>query len=374
VRGVFLRRDVVITLSNVGQPVSRAAFAAAETSAVFRRPEAVRVNVSTLEWAITLGVTLAVLLFDIVFIARRPHEPTFRECAIALSFYVGLAVAFGLWVWNFHGGQFGVEFFAGWLTEYSLSVDNLFIFLIIMASFNVPKKYQQEALLVGIVLALIFRGIFIALGAVAIQQFSWIFYIFGAFLVYTAAKLMRNTEHDDDADNRLVRFARNHLTLTDKWAGLRLWIKEDGKRLMTPMFLVIVALGTTDLLFALDSIPAIYGLTQQPYLVFTANVFALMGLRQLYFLLGDLLKRLVYLSQGLAFILAFIGVKLVLHALHENELPFINGGEHVPVPEIPTLLSLGVIVVTLVITTVASLYKTRVVDQRAEAAAAAEPE
>ena len=331
-------------------------------------------NVSTLEWAITLGVTLAVLLFDIVFIARRPHEPTFRECAIALSFYVGLAVAFGLWVWNFHGGQFGVEFFAGWLTEYSLSVDNLFIFLIIMASFNVPKKYQQEALLVGIVLALIFRGIFIALGAVAIQQFSWIFYIFGAFLVYTAAKLMRNTEHDDDADNRLVRFARNHLTLTDKWAGLRLWIKEDGKRLMTPMFLVIVALGTTDLLFALDSIPAIYGLTQQPYLVFTANVFALMGLRQLYFLLGDLLKRLVYLSQGLAFILAFIGVKLVLHALHENELPFINGGEHVPVPEIPTLLSLGVIVVTLVITTVASLYKTRVVDQRAEAAAAAEPE
>jgi tellurite resistance protein TerC len=327
------------------------------------------VNVSALEWAVTLGVTMAVLLFDIVFIARRPHEPTFRECAIALSFYVGLAVAFGLWVWNFHGSQYGVEFFAGWLTEYSLSVDNLFIFLIIMASFNVPKKYQQEALLVGIILALIFRGIFIALGAVAINQFSWIFYIFGAFLVYTAIKLGRNTEHDDDAENGVVRFARNHLTLTDKWDGLKLWIREDGKRLMTPMFLVIVALGTTDLLFALDSIPAIYGLTQQPYLVFTANVFALMGLRQLYFLLGDLLKRLVYLSQGLAFILLFIGVKLVLHALHENELPFINGGQHVPVPEIPTLLSLGVIVVTLVITTVASLYKTRVVDKRAEPAA-----
>jgi len=328
-------------------------------------------NVSTVEWAVTLGVTMAVLLFDIIFIARRPHEPTFRECAIALSFYVGLAVAFGIWVWNFHGNQYGVEFFAGWLTEYSLSVDNLFIFLIIMASFNVPKKYQQEALLVGIILALIFRGIFIALGAVAIQQFSWIFYIFGAFLVYTAAKLMRNTDHDDDAENSVTRFARNHLTLTDKWAGLKLWIREAGKRVMTPMFLVIVALGTTDLLFALDSIPAIYGLTQQPYLVFTANVFALMGLRQLYFLLGDLLKRLVYLSQGLAFILAFIGVKLVLHALHENELPFINGGEHVPVPQIPTLLSLAVIIVTLVITTVASLYKTRVVDKRSDDAAVA---
>jgi tellurite resistance protein TerC len=256
-----------------------------------------------------------------------------------------------------------VEFVAGWLTEYSLSVDNLFIFLIIMASFNVPKKYQQQALLVGIVLALIFRGIFIALGAVAINQFSWIFYIFGAFLVYTAANLVRDTDHDDDAENAVVRFARSHLSFCDKWDGLRLWIKEDGKRLMTPMFLVIVALGTTDLLFALDSIPAIYGLTSEPYLVFTANVFALMGLRQLYFLLGDLLKRLVYLSQGLAFILFFIGVKLILHALHENELPFINGGEHVNVPEIPTLLSLGVIVVTLVITTVASLMKTRVLEK-----------
>jgi tellurite resistance protein TerC len=316
-------------------------------------------NVTQLEWIVTLGVTITVLLFDIIFIARRPHEPTFKECAIALSFYVGLAVAFGVWVWNFHGSQYGVEFFAGWLTEYSLSIDNLFIFLIIMASFNVPRKYQQEALLIGIVLALIFRGIFIALGAVAIEQFSWVFYIFGAFLVYTAWKLARDTEHDDDAENSVVKFARRHLSLTDKWDGLKLWIKDNGKRLMTPMFLVIVALGTTDLLFALDSIPAIYGLTREPYIVFTANVFALMGLRQLYFLLGDMLKRLVYLSQGLAFILFFIGVKLVLHALHVNEVPFINGGEHVSVPEIPTLWSLGVIVVTLVITTVASLYKTR---------------
>ena len=320
-------------------------------------------NVSQLEWIITLGVTIAVLLFDVIVIGRRPHEPTMRECAIALSVYIGLALIFAAWVWYFHGSQFGLEFVAGWLTEYSLSVDNLFIFLIIMASFNVPREYQQQALLVGIVLALIFRGIFIALGAVAINQFSWIFYIFGAFLVYTAVNLVRDTEHDDDAENAVVRFARSHLSFCEKWDGLRLWIKEDGKRLMTPMFLVIVALGTTDLLFALDSIPAIYGLTSEPYLVFTANVFALMGLRQLYFLLGDLLKRLVYLSQGLAFILFFIGVKLILHALHENELPFINGGEHVNVPEIPTLLSLGVIVVTLVITTVASLMKTRVLEK-----------
>ncbi|ALM19208.1 TerC family protein [Mycobacteroides abscessus] len=316
-------------------------------------------QVSQLEWIITLAVTVAILLVDVIVIGRQPHEPSTRETATALSIYVGLAVAFGLWVWFFHGSQYGLEFYAGWLTEYSLSVDNLFIFLIIMASFKVPRVYQQEALLVGIILALIFRGIFIALGAVAINQFSWIFYLFGAFLVYTAINLARDTEHDDDADNAVVQFARKHLRTTDKWDGLRLWVRENGTRLMTPMFLVIVALGTTDLLFALDSIPAIYGLTKEPYLVFTANVFALMGLRQLYFLLGDMLKRLVYLSQGLAFILFFIGVKLILHALHENELPFINGGEPVHVPEIPTLASLAVIVVTLLVTTVASLYKTR---------------
>lgn len=316
-------------------------------------------NVSTMEWGITLGATLAVLMFDVLFSVRRPHEPSRRECVVALSIYVLLAIGFGLWVWNFHGGQFGLEFYAGWLTEYSLSVDNLFIFIIIMASFNVPKVYQQQALLVGIVLALVFRGIFIALGAVAINQFSWMFYIFGAFLVVTAVKLVRDTEHSDDADNAVVRFARTYLNTTDKWDGLKLYLKQGNKRVMTPMFLVIVALGTTDLLFALDSIPAIYGLTKEPYLVFTANVFALMGLRQLYFLLGDLLNRLVYLSQGLAIILFFIGVKLLLHALHENELPFINGGDPVPVPEIPTLLSLAVIVLTLFLTMVASLVKTR---------------
>ncbi|MEO6472671.1 MAG: TerC/Alx family metal homeostasis membrane protein [Aeromicrobium sp.] len=330
-------------------------------------------HVSTLEWAITVGVTVAVLLFDIVIVARKPHEPTIRECAGYLSVYVGLAIAFGIWVAVFHdrpeipNGDFGLQFFAGWLTEYSLSVDNLFIFLIIMASFNVPRKYQQEALLIGIVLALIFRGIFIALGAVAIDQFSWIFYVFGAFLLYTSIKLVRDTDHDDDADNSVVRFARTYLNTTDKWLGLKMFVRDKGKVFITPMFLVVLALGTTDLLFALDSIPAIYGLTKEPYLVFTANVFALMGLRQLYFLLGDLLKRLIYLSQGLAVLLAFIGVKLVLHALHENEVPFINGGDPVHgAPEISTLLSLGVIVVTLGLTAVVSL----VVSSRRESRAA----
>jgi len=316
-------------------------------------------NVSSLEWGITLGVTLAVLLFDILVFARRPHEPSRRECAVALTGYVSLAVLFGLLVWRMHGSQYSLEFYAGWLTEYSLSIDNLFIFIIIMASFKVPKIYQQQALLIGIILALVFRGVFIALGAVAIQQFSWIFYLFGAFLVFTAVKLARDTDHSDDADNAVVRFAKKYLKTTDSWHGLKLYVKQGGKRVMTPMFLVIVALATTDLLFAFDSIPAIYGLTSEPYLVFTANVFALMGLRQLYFLLGDLLNRLVYLSQGLAFILFFIGVKLLLHALHENEVPFINGGEPLHVPEIPTLLSLAVIIVTLVITTVASLLKAR---------------
>jgi tellurite resistance protein TerC len=314
-------------------------------------------DVSNLEWATTVGVALAILLLDVVIIAMRPHEPSARECAIALTIYVGLAVAFGAWVWHHHGGDYGLQFFAGWLTEYSLSVDNLFIFLIIMASFKVPRAQQQQALLVGIVLALVFRAVFIALGAVAIAQFSWIFYLFGLFLIYTAVKLVADTEHDDDAENGVVRLVRRHYRLADHWqGGLKLFVKEHGVRMLTPMALVIVALGTTDVLFALDSIPAIYGLTQEPYLVLTANIFALMGLRQLYFLLGDLLKRLVFLSQGLAILLAFIGVKLVLHALHENEVAFINGGHHVNVPEISTGVSLGVIVGTLAATAAISLW------------------
>ncbi|MEI5671929.1 MULTISPECIES: TerC family protein [Nocardioides] len=317
-------------------------------------------DVSALEWGITIAVTVAVLLFDVVIIARDPHEPSLRECAIALSVYVGAAVAFGVWVLLFHGHDYGIEFYAGWLTEYSLSIDNLFVFIILMAALKVPREYQQEALMVGIILALIFRGIFIALGYQLINNFSWVFYIFGAFLVYTAVSLVKSyRSHDEEhpEENRIVRFAQSHLNVGERFEGLKLWYHENGVRVISPMLIVIIALGTTDLLFALDSIPAIFGITQEPYLVFTANVFALMGLRQLYFLLGGLLERLVYLSLGLAFILAFIGVKLVLHAMHENELGFLNGGEHFDVPDISSLLSLGVIIVTLVLTTVASLIK-----------------
>lgn len=316
-------------------------------------------HVTELEWAITIGVTVAVLLFDVIVVGRHPHEPTVRECLRALGVYVGLAVAFGIWTTVHHGGNYGLEFFAGWLTEYSLSVDNLFIFIIIMASFKVPRQFQQQALLIGIVLALAFRAVFIGLGAVAIQEFAWVFYLFGFFLIYTAWRIAQDTEHDDDAENGVVRFARSYLNTTDEWHGMKLVIHDGLKRVLTPMAIVVVALGTTDLLFALDSIPAIYGLTQEPYLVLTANIFALMGLRQLYFLLGDLMQRFVYLSQGLAFILAFIGIKLILHALHENEVPFVNGGQPVHVPEIPTLAGLGVIVVTLAVTAIASLWKTR---------------
>lgn len=329
-------------------------------------------DVSALEWGITIAVTVAVLLFDVVVIARDPHEPSLRECAIALCVYVGAAVAFGIWVLAFHGHDYGIEFFAGWLTEYSLSIDNLFVFIILMAALKVPREYQQEALMVGIILALIFRGIFIALGYQLINNFSWVFFIFGAFLVYTAANLVKSyRSHEDEhpEDSRIVKFAQSHLNVGERFDGLKLWYQENGSRVVSPMLIVIIALGTTDLLFALDSIPAIFGITQEPYLVFTANVFALMGLRQLYFLLGGLLERLVYLSLGLAFILAFIGVKLVLHAMHENELSFLNGGEHFDVPDISSLVSLGVIIATLVVTTVASLFKDK--KDRAEETSAA---
>ena len=264
-------------------------------------------------------------------------------------------------MWWFAGGQLAGEFYAGWLTEYSLSVDNLFIFILIMARFAVPEKLQQFALMVGIIIAIVLRGIFIAVGAAAINNFSWVFYIFGAFLIYTAVKLASGGESDDDEyeENRLMVMVERRFPATKDYDGTTLFTRQNGKRLATPLFFVILALGTTDLLFALDSIPAIYGLTREPYIVLVANLFALMGLRQLYFLLGGLLKKLVYLSIGLAVLLAFIGVKLLLHALHENELPFINGGDNVPVPEIPIWLSLTAIVVILGVTTLASLWKTR---------------
>lgn len=328
---------------------------------------------SPLVWGITIVVTIAVFAVDLLVIARRPHEPTMKEVTRHLAFFVGSAVVFGICLWIFASPHElspspGPEFFAGWLTEYSLSIDNLFIFIIIMANFKVPRKLQQTALMIGIVLALVMRAIFIVLGAAAINQYSWVFYIFGLFLVFTAIKLAKEGANDDDEEeyeeNALVRFAERHLPATKEWNGTKFFTKENGKRLITPMFLVVLTLGTTDLMFALDSIPAIYGLTKDPYLVFTANVFALMGLRQLYFLIGGLLQRLIYLSFGLAFLLLFIGVKLILHAMHENELPFINGGEHISwAPDIPIWLSLTVIVGTLALTAIISLAVSRKMSQ-----------
>jgi tellurite resistance protein TerC len=314
-------------------------------------------------WWTTVLLTTAILLFDVFVIGRRPHEPSARETTTALACYILLAVLFGLGVWWFSGGEYGGEFFAGWLTEYSLSIDNLFIFIVIMGKLAVPRELQQSALLIGIVLALVLRGVFIAVGAAAINQFSWVFYLFGLFLVITAVNLAREAGQDEEGgydEPRLVRWARRRLPFSDDWNGARLSVRADGSRMFTPMFLVVLTLGMTDLLFALDSIPAIYGLTKEPYLVLTANIFALMGLRQLYFLIGDLLKRLVYLSYGLAFLLLFIGVKLVLHAMHENELSFINSGEHVSwAPDIPIWVSLVVILGTLVVTAAASLASDR---------------
>ncbi|MFZ2502392.1 MAG: TerC family protein [Nocardioides sp.] len=316
-------------------------------------------DVATWVWWVTGAVTVAVFAFDLLIVGRRPHEPSMRECTVYLSIYVGLAVVFGLGVLATSGGQYAGEFYAGWLTEYSLSVDNLFIFLIIMAKFAVPRELQQFALMVGIVMALVMRALFIAVGAAAINEFSWVFYLFGLFLIYTAVKLAKEGAEDEDEyeENKLVAWVEHRFPATSQWQGKRLLISEGGKRLITPMFIVILTLGTTDLLFALDSIPAIYGLTKEPYLVLTANIFALMGLRQLYFLIGGLLERLIYLSYGLAFLLAFIGVKLIFHALHENELPFINGGKHISAAwlEIPIWLSLTVIIGTLAVTAVLSL-------------------
>jgi tellurite resistance protein TerC len=319
-------------------------------------------NVPVWVWILTLALTSVFLLVDVLIIGRRPHVPSMGEAGRLLGLYVTLAILFGLGVWHFSGADFATQYFAGWVTEYSLSIDNLFVFLIIMAKFGVPEKLQQSALVVGIVIALILRGIFIGLGAAAINEFSWIFYLFGAFLIYTAVALAREGGSDDDEyeENRILKWVEKRFPATDQWHGTRLFIRSSGSRIITPMFIVIIALGTTDLLFALDSIPAIFGLTQEPFLVLTANIFALTGLRQLYFLIGGLLRRLVYLGIGLAVLLSFIAVKLILHAVHVNALPFINGGHPVRgAPDISIGQSLAVIVVILAVTTVASLLKSR---------------
>lgn len=328
-----------------------------------------RLNVELWVWLTTLAVFSGVIIGDLTYQVRHPHEPTFRESAIQSSIYIGLALLFTFVISGIWGGQYGGEYIAGFITEKSLSVDNLFVFLLIFTQFKVPRKLQSEALLVGIVIALILRGAFIALGAAFIENFSWAFYVFGAFLILTAIKILKDTIRDlkpaepgaEYEGSKLISFLQRRMRTTEDYHGTKLSIIQNGKRYFTPLMLVMVAIGFTDLLFALDSIPAIYGLTEEPYIVFVANAFALLGLRQLYFMLSGLMERLKYLGLGLAFILGWIGFKLVVHALHKNELGFINGGESINlIPEIPTSLSLGVIVVTLIVTTVWSLYATRV--------------
>jgi tellurite resistance protein TerC len=317
-------------------------------------------DVSYLVWTVTLVGLTAVLIADLVIIGRRPHEPTLRESAAWAVFYVVAAGLFGLWIFAGYGAGYAGEYYAGWLVEKSLSVDNLFIFMIIMSRFAVPRQYQQKVLMIGIILALVMRGAFIATGALLISKFIWIFYLFGIFLIYTAAKLARN--HDESSEfkeNALVRVSRRIFPISHGYHGAQMTVREGGRRLLTPMVIVMIAIGTTDLVFAVDSIPAIFGVTREPYLVFTANVFALMGLRQLYFLIGGLVQRLVYLSKGLAVVLGFIGVKMVVEALADNNVPFINGGQPVSwAPHLPIWLSLVVIGAILTITTVASLAKT----------------
>jgi tellurite resistance protein TerC len=317
-------------------------------------------DVSYLVWAVTLVGLTGMLVVDLVVVGRRPHEPSLRESTSWVVLYVALAVGFGLWVLGRYGADSAGEFYTGWLVEYSLSVDNLFVFMIIMSRFAVPRDYQQKVLLIGILIALVLRGVFIAAGAVLISRFSWIFYVFGLFLIYTGLKLVRGQDTSRDPstfkENVLVRLARRVLPMSQGYAGAKLTTVVDRRRLVTPMLIVLIAIGTTDVVFAVDSIPAIFGITREPYLVFTANVFALMGLRQLYFLLGGLVSRLVHLPAGLAALLCFIGVKMVVEALAENNLPFLNGGEPVSwAPHFPIWISLPVIVTILAITTMTSL-------------------
>ncbi|MET4096784.1 TerC family protein [Arthrobacter sp. UYCu712] len=313
-------------------------------------------QVPTLVWILTIAGIVGLLAFDFFFHVRKAHTPTLKESAIWSSIYVSIALLFGVGVLIFGGTDTGTEYFAGYVTEKALSVDNLFVFLIIMASFRVPRADQQKVLLFGIVFSLIARTAFIFLGAALINSFSWVFYIFGLILLLTAGNLLRPDSHDDDSDGLVVRLAKKFLPASSHYDGDKLFTVENGKKVLTPMLLVMVAIGGTDILFALDSIPAIFGLTQNVFVVFTATAFSLMGLRQLFFLIDGLLDRLIYLSYGLAAVLGFIGVKLVLHALHENTLPFINDGEHVNVIEVSTATSLLVILGVLTITVLASIF------------------
>jgi tellurite resistance protein TerC len=307
----------------------------------------------------SLVVLSLVLLADLLLVVWRPHHPSVRESLLWVVFYVGLAGGFAALMFRFGGEQYGAEFLAGWVTEYSLSIDNLFVFVLIMASFKVPIKNQQEVLMIGILLAIAFRGLFILLGAALIASFSWIFYVFGGFLIVVAAQqAFSGREDDEQRHSKITSFLMRRLEMTDQFDGLALRITVAGKKVFTPVLVVFLTIGTADVIFAVDSIPAIYGITESPFIVFTANVFALMGLRQLYFLLGGLIDKLVYLHFGIAFILAFIGFKLVSHALHDNTVFFINGGNPVLwAPDIGTWESLIVIVMAMAIAVGASLIR-----------------
>ncbi len=308
-------------------------------------------NLTTTTWLITIGLIVGLLLFDLLTSTRKAHDVSFKEASFWSIFYIAVAVGFGAWVWSDFGAQFGKEYFAAYIVEKSLSVDNLFVFLIILTNFAVPSIYHQRVLMVGIVLALFMRAIFIALGAAALEAFSFTFVIFGGILLWTGIKLFQHWDEDPDpTENPIVRYVQKKIPFTNEYHGGKIFIRENGKRLATPLLLVMIAIGATDLLFALDSIPATFGVTQKPFLVFAANAFALLGLRALYFLIKNLVNKLIYLSMGLAFILIFIGIKLIGVWAHK---------EWESIPKISTNLSLAVIGVILLVSTVASLIKSK---------------
>lgn len=308
-------------------------------------------NLTTETWLLTVALIVGLLLFDLLTSTRKAHDVSFKEATFWSIFYIAVAIIFGAWVWGEFGSQFGKEYFAAYIVEKSLSVDNLFVFLIILTNFAVPSIYHQRVLMVGIVLALFMRAIFIALGAAALQAFSFTFVIFGGILLWTGIKLFQHWDEDPDPQNNpIVKFAQRKIPFTNEYHGGKIFIKENGKRIATPLLLVMLAIGATDLLFALDSIPATFGVTQEPFLVFAANAFALLGLRALYFLIKNLVNKLIYLSIGLAFILIFIGIKLVMVWGHEN---------WDAVPKVSTNFSLAVIGTILLISTVASLIKSK---------------
>jgi tellurite resistance protein TerC len=308
-------------------------------------------NVSITVWSITVGLIALLLLIDLLTVSSKPHEVKFKEAASWSIFYIGIAIAFGVWIFRHYGSESGTEFFAAYLVEKSLSVDNLFVFVIILAQFAVPSIYHQRVLLIGVMLALVLRGIFISVGAAALATFSFTFVIFGAILIWTGIGLLKHWNEDPEpGDNIIVRRIRKRLTMVNEFHGPKMFIQDNGKRVATPMFLVMIAIGSTDLLFALDSIPATFGVTSETFLVFAANAFALLGLRALYFLVKGLLDRLVYLSLGLSFILIFIGGKLIMTYLHE---------QFHSIPKISTPVGLSVIGAILLLSTIASLVKTK---------------